>query len=455
MATLSSSSSSSGLLSPPMSDYFNAHYLNIRNLINGLELGESKAAVDEGGKSKALNLIDNNIKTLLKDPRFSPIRDGLGKLNEKILELKTKKITSGVKHELIVDLINIFNGIKPSINKLPGIAQAIISGQLGKISGRNFANTEPRMPVNTNPTSLAIVQHDLKEEEELWKELGLTEEVLRKYRNVETAAKQILEGTIQMISTSRGMVLPLGDLGMLKFYPDSEIPDENIIPLNLSALDSLSNNFAKLKALNEQLKEANKRDKSYIEGYGDTSFRGRAIVVTPGPQLIAAKRAIISNGSGMIIYLEQEGRNAGLTAKAAAYRLDAVEKIPTDKAYNELGLDCNDLRDYHIVLDIFSLFKINKAELMTNNPKKFALLTSAGIEIIQKPISIPPTEHNLHYLITKKNHMGHEQLTLEKKSSNENHIKIANILNEIYQVINEKNMFIFQKIVDEEKNSKL
>ncbi|MBS0619898.1 MAG: hypothetical protein JSS61_00355 [Verrucomicrobia bacterium] len=49
-----------------------------------------------------------------------------------------------------------------------------------------------------------------------------------------------------------------------------------------------------------------------------------------GPQLMAAKLAIISNGSGMIIYLEQEGRNAGLTAKAAAYRLNAVEKISTD-----------------------------------------------------------------------------------------------------------------------------
>jgi GTP cyclohydrolase II len=173
-----------------------------------------------------------------------------------------------------------------------------------------------------------------------------------------------------------------------------------------------------------------------------------------GPQLIAAKRAIISNGSGMIIYLEQEGRNAGLTAKAAAYRLDAVEKIPTDKAFNELGLDRSDLRDYHVVLDIFSVFKINKAELMTNNPKKFALLTSAGKEIIQRPISIPATEHNLHYLMTKKNHMGHELLTFDKKSSNENHIKVANTLNEIHQVINEKNMSIFQKIVDEEKEKK-
>src|SRR3569832_94498 len=117
-----------------------------------------------------------------------------------------------------------------------------------------------------------------------------------------------------------------------------------------------------------------------------------------GLQLIAAKMAIISNGAGMIIYLEQEGRNAGLTAKAAAYRLNAVAKVPTDKAFNELGLHYNDLRDYHIVLDIFSVFKIDKAELMTNNPKKFALLIAAGKEIVQRHISIPPTEHNLDYL---------------------------------------------------------
>lgn len=167
-----------------------------------------------------------------------------------------------------------------------------------------------------------------------------------------------------------------------------------------------------------------------------------------GPQLVAAKRAILSNGSGMIIYLEQEGRNAGLTAKAAAYRLDAVEKIPTDKTFNKLGLDRNDLRDYHVVLDIFSVFKINKAELMTNNPKKFDLLKLAGKEIIQRPISIPATEHNLNYLRTKKNAMGHAHLNPEKKSSDENHIKIAHILNEIPQVINEKNMSIFQKLVE-------
>jgi hypothetical protein len=88
---------------------------------------------------------------------------------------------------------------------------------------------------------------------------------------------------------------------------------------------------------------------------------------------------------------------------------------------------------------------------MTNNPKKFALLTSLGKEIIQRPISIPATEHNLHYLMTKKNQMGHEHLTPEKKSNIETHIKIANILNEIPQVINEKNMAVFQKIIDEEK----
>jgi 3,4-dihydroxy 2-butanone 4-phosphate synthase/GTP cyclohydrolase II len=61
-------------------------------------------------------------------------------------------------------------------------------------------------------------------------------------------------------------------------------------------------------------------------------------------------------------------------------------------------------------VDTFKIFGIDKVELLTNNPKKFDFLLKNGIEVVQKQISIQATEHNMSYLLAKKNSMGHELL---------------------------------------------
>ena len=171
-----------------------------------------------------------------------------------------------------------------------------------------------------------------------------------------------------------------------------------------------------------------------------------------GPQLIAAKKSIISRGSGVIVYLEQEARNVGLCVKAALYRLGS-QGIPTHKTFGHLGFEKNDLREYQVVDDMFTAFNIKKAELMTNNPNKFSLLVKNGRSIVQRAISVPANEHNVDYLTTKKDHMGHRSLTPAIQETNDQHIKIAKILHELPEIINEKNVESFQQFVDQERRS--
>lgn len=169
-----------------------------------------------------------------------------------------------------------------------------------------------------------------------------------------------------------------------------------------------------------------------------------------GPQLIAAKKSIIANGSGVIIYLEQEARNVGLCVKAALYRLGS-KGIPTHQTFGYLGFEKNDLREYQIVDDMFTAFQIQKAELMTNNPNKFSLLVKNGRSIVQRPISVPANEHNMDYLQTKKDHMGHRSLNPACPTTDDQHIQIATILHELPEVITPQNLNSFQKLVEQER----
>jgi 3,4-dihydroxy 2-butanone 4-phosphate synthase/GTP cyclohydrolase II len=125
-----------------------------------------------------------------------------------------------------------------------------------------------------------------------------------------------------------------------------------------------------------------------------------------GSQLHEAMRMIEKAGQGVIVYLNQEGRGIGLFNKIKAYNLQEKGR-DTVEANLDLGFE-EDERDYGVGASILHELGLGKVRLITNNPVKRAGLEGYGISIVDNiPLNIPPNEHNLSYLKTKKNKMGH------------------------------------------------
>ena len=125
-----------------------------------------------------------------------------------------------------------------------------------------------------------------------------------------------------------------------------------------------------------------------------------------GEQLHASMRRINEHGEGAIVYLRQEGRGIGLANKIRAYSLQD-EGQDTVQANESLGFK-PDLRDYGIGAQILLDLGLRSIRLLTNNPRKIVGLEGYGLRITgREPIYVQPGEHNIGYLRTKLDKLGH------------------------------------------------
>ena len=128
-----------------------------------------------------------------------------------------------------------------------------------------------------------------------------------------------------------------------------------------------------------------------------------------GPQLHAAMEKVDKEGKGVVLYMNQEGRGIGLLNKLRAYKLQE-EGYDTVEANHRLGFKM-DNRDYGIGAQILRDIGVKKIRLISNNPKKRTGLIGYGLEIVESvAIEITPNEHNIRYLTTKRDKMGHDIL---------------------------------------------
>ena len=125
-----------------------------------------------------------------------------------------------------------------------------------------------------------------------------------------------------------------------------------------------------------------------------------------GPQLHQAMTQISQAGTGVVLYMRQEGRGIGLGPKIQAYKLQEGG-MDTVEANLKLGFGM-DLREYGIGAQILADLGLRTIRLLTNNPKKVVGLEGYGLEIVEQvPIRIKPNRHNQAYLRAKREKLGH------------------------------------------------
>jgi 3,4-dihydroxy 2-butanone 4-phosphate synthase/GTP cyclohydrolase II len=127
-----------------------------------------------------------------------------------------------------------------------------------------------------------------------------------------------------------------------------------------------------------------------------------------GPQLDEALERIVAEGRGVVIYLRgHEGRGIGLVAKLQAYQLQDGGRDTID-ANLDLGLPA-DARHYGTATQILHDLKVDSVRLLTNNPHKVSQLEDYGVPVAERvPLTPHPNDHNLAYLLTKRDRMGHD-----------------------------------------------
>lgn len=125
-----------------------------------------------------------------------------------------------------------------------------------------------------------------------------------------------------------------------------------------------------------------------------------------GPQLASALKQIDENGSGVLLYMRQEGRGIGLINKLRAYKLQE-QGMDTVEANLQLGFGA-DLRDYGIGAQILKDLGVEKIRLLTNNPRKIKGLEGYGLHVVER-VALQMLENidNTRYLRTKREKLGH------------------------------------------------
>jgi len=153
-----------------------------------------------------------------------------------------------------------------------------------------------------------------------------------------------------------------------------------------------------------------------IEGRKDVLVRVHSECVTGdvfgslrcdcGEQLHHALEQVTSEECGVVLYLAQEGRGIGLLNKLRAYELQD-EGMDTVDANLELGF-APDMRDYGIGAQILADLGLTSIRILTNNPRKIIGIEAFGLTVTEEvPIEVTPQEHNVNYLRTKRDKLGH------------------------------------------------
>ncbi|MEV0296443.1 GTP cyclohydrolase II [Nocardia sp. NPDC050710] len=126
-----------------------------------------------------------------------------------------------------------------------------------------------------------------------------------------------------------------------------------------------------------------------------------------GPELDKALDMIVEEKAGVLVYLEQEGRGAGLINKARGYAESERAGTDTFASYEQLGLDA-DARSYGNAADALAGLGITKVRLLTNNPAKAEALREAGLEVSPIPLVTKLlSERAAQYLEAKRRFRGH------------------------------------------------
>ncbi len=125
-----------------------------------------------------------------------------------------------------------------------------------------------------------------------------------------------------------------------------------------------------------------------------------------GPQLRAALQQMGEEGAGVLLYLNQEGRGIGLANKMRAYSLQD-QGFDTVEANHRLGFE-DDERDLRIGADILRKMGFSAVRLLTNNPRKLAMMAACGLQVAEHvPLRVGETSQNAAYLRTKADKSGH------------------------------------------------
>ena len=125
-----------------------------------------------------------------------------------------------------------------------------------------------------------------------------------------------------------------------------------------------------------------------------------------GPQLRAALAKMGTEGHGVLLYLNQEGRGIGLANKMRAYSLQD-QGFDTVEANHRLGFE-DDERDFRLGADILKTMGFSAVRLLTNNPRKVEMMNACGVQVTERvPLTVGENRHNTAYLATKAAKSGH------------------------------------------------